>query len=238
MAETADEAVEPIKQKTCVLKASIHCEGCKRKVKKILSQVQGVEFVDVDTKQQKVTVYGSADADTLMKKLAKSGKHAELWPQQKPEKMERFSGDGKNKEKETQTHTKIDPQEPNPTTSDKQPEPSTKVQQAAKREADSGAEESGGGAAAAKGVNDALVKKRVEETKPEEEKKATRVPHPPDSHRRRRRKRRLPRKVMAAAVVVVGRVARQVKRRKRKGKVGILLPVRHRVQAHNQHTEY
>ncbi|KAL0357313.1 UNVERIFIED_CONTAM: Heavy metal-associated isoprenylated plant protein 36 [Sesamum calycinum] len=82
MAETADEP-EPVK--TCVLKASIHCEGCKRKVKKILSQVQGVEFVDVDTKQQKVTVTGSVDADTLVKKLVKAGKKAQLWPQ-KPEK--------------------------------------------------------------------------------------------------------------------------------------------------------
>ncbi|KAI3445362.1 hypothetical protein Pfo_002027 [Paulownia fortunei] len=188
MAETADEAVEAIKQKTCVLKASIHCEGCKRKVKKILSQVQGVNFVDVDTKQQKVTVTGSVDADTLIKKLVKSGKHAELWPQ-KAEKKEKVPGNGKNKEQETETHRQIDHQEANPTSDNasKQPQPSTKVEPAAKncegsggpaKEADGGAatinEESGRGTggAAAKAVSDASAKTSggVQETKPEEKK--------------------------------------------------------------------
>ncbi|KAL3843946.1 hypothetical protein ACJIZ3_001349 [Penstemon smallii] len=111
MAEAADVAVEPTKDKSCVLKASIHCEGCKRKVKKILTQVQGVNFVDIDTKQQKVTVFGTADPDTLIKKLFKSGKHAQLWPQ-------KASGNSKIEEKlTTEKHSKVahPQQEANPT---------------------------------------------------------------------------------------------------------------------------
>ncbi|KMT14212.1 hypothetical protein BVRB_4g075740 [Beta vulgaris subsp. vulgaris] len=71
---------EPLKYKTWVLKVSIHCEGCKRKVKKILHSVEGVYMIDVDTRQHKVVVTGNVDANTLLRKLEKSGKHAELWP--------------------------------------------------------------------------------------------------------------------------------------------------------------
>ncbi|KAL8545571.1 hypothetical protein ACS0TY_005638 [Phlomoides rotata] len=107
MAETADDPFEAIKQKTCILKASIHCEGCKRKVKKLLNQVQGVESVDVDIKQQKVTVIGNVDVDTLVKKLVKSGKNAQVWPQ-KEEKKDKIHGNGKSKEKEIDSERKID----------------------------------------------------------------------------------------------------------------------------------
>ncbi|KAL0364809.1 UNVERIFIED_CONTAM: Heavy metal-associated isoprenylated plant protein 35 [Sesamum angustifolium] len=177
MAETADEP-EPVK--TCVLKASIHCEGCKRKVKKILSQVQGVEFVDVDTKQQKVTVTGSVDADTLVKKLVKAGKKAQLWPQ-KPEKV---PGNERYKEKENhQTQPKMDDQEAIPTAeiAAKEPQPAKKdelpakkTEGGAKAAEDGGAaksnEETGGGAS--KVVKDASVEtgSAVQETKAEEKK--------------------------------------------------------------------
>ncbi|KAH6772515.1 hypothetical protein C2S51_010919 [Perilla frutescens var. frutescens] len=109
-------ADEPVRQKTCILRASIHCEGCKRKVKKILSQVQGVEFVDVDTKQHKVTVIGNVDADTLIKKLTKSRKNAELWPQ-KSDKIP-ANGNKREKEKEIETHGKVDRTEAAPPASD------------------------------------------------------------------------------------------------------------------------
>nr|GLL37310.1 heavy metal-associated isoprenylated plant protein 35-like [Ipomoea trifida] len=72
---------EPLKHKMWVLKVSIHCEGCKRKVKKILLQVPGVNDIDIDIRQQRVVVTGDVHADTLIKKLVKSGKNAELWPQ-------------------------------------------------------------------------------------------------------------------------------------------------------------
>jgi hypothetical protein len=56
----------------------------------------GVYTTTVDSQQHKVTVTGNVDADTLIKKLQRSGKHAELWP----EKKEKKSGKQKNNEKQ------------------------------------------------------------------------------------------------------------------------------------------
>ncbi|KAM3338978.1 hypothetical protein P3S68_031064 [Capsicum galapagoense] len=64
---------------TCVLKVNIHCDGCKQKVKKKLQKIEGVYTVKIDADQSKVTVTGNVDPATLIKKLVKSGKHAELW---------------------------------------------------------------------------------------------------------------------------------------------------------------
>lgn len=70
-----------MKAQTCILRVSIHCDGCKHKVKKILQKVEGVYAVKIDADSGKVTVTGNADPATLLKKLEKSGKHAELWSQ-------------------------------------------------------------------------------------------------------------------------------------------------------------
>ncbi|KAI3783689.1 hypothetical protein L1987_42775 [Smallanthus sonchifolius] len=59
---------------------NIHCDGCKHKVKKILRKIEGVYFVDIDSEQQKVRVSGNVDSNTLINKLIKAGKYAELWP--------------------------------------------------------------------------------------------------------------------------------------------------------------
>lgn len=61
----------------------------------------GVFKVDIDAEQQRVTVSGSVDSETLIKKLVRSGKHAELWSQksninQKP-KTACIKDDKKNK---------------------------------------------------------------------------------------------------------------------------------------------
>ncbi|ESQ49431.1 hypothetical protein EUTSA_v10020810mg [Eutrema salsugineum] len=70
---------EFMKIQTCVLKVNIHCDGCKQKVKKILQKIEGVFTTKIDAEQGKVTVSGSVDPSVLIKKLAKSGKHAEIW---------------------------------------------------------------------------------------------------------------------------------------------------------------
>ncbi|RWW63700.1 hypothetical protein BHE74_00029110 [Ensete ventricosum] len=41
----------------------------------------GVYTVNIDAGHQKVTVSGDMDSNTLIRKLARSGRHAELWPQ-------------------------------------------------------------------------------------------------------------------------------------------------------------
>ncbi|XP_057962563.1 heavy metal-associated isoprenylated plant protein 36 [Malania oleifera] len=99
-ATEVEEASGPaLKYKTWVLRVSIHCEGCKKKVKKILHNIDGVYTTDIDLKQQKVTVNGNVDAQILIKKLNKNGKHAELWPE-KAQQKENKSGKGKNKGKQ------------------------------------------------------------------------------------------------------------------------------------------
>lgn len=83
-----------LKFETWVLKVFIHCQGCKKKVKKVLQNIDGVYTTEIDSQQHKVTVIGNIDAQTLIKKLEKSGKHVELWPQ--PEKVEELKKESKN----------------------------------------------------------------------------------------------------------------------------------------------
>ncbi|XP_042054333.1 heavy metal-associated isoprenylated plant protein 36-like isoform X2 [Salvia splendens] len=84
-----------LQYQTWVLKVSIHCQGCKRKVKKVLQSIEGVYTINIEAQQQKVTVTGNVDAQTLIKKLVKTGKHAELWPENPKPK------DKKGNDKET-----------------------------------------------------------------------------------------------------------------------------------------
>ncbi|EPS57745.1 hypothetical protein M569_17071, partial [Genlisea aurea] len=105
---------EFLKIQTCVLKVNIHCEGCKQKVKKILQKIEGVYTVKFDAEFGKVTVSGNVDPETLIKKLVKNGKHAEIWggggapkpKMQNPMMLDSFKNlqigngkGGKNKEK-------------------------------------------------------------------------------------------------------------------------------------------
>ncbi|WJX13255.1 hypothetical protein P8452_03660 [Trifolium repens] len=108
--------------KTTVLKVSIHCEGCKRKVHKILQGIHGVNDINIDLRQQKVIVTGNVNSDILIKKLTKTGKHVELWPpeptdsiknkQRKPEKnkeKQQSNPDSENSEEiETNQNTEND----------------------------------------------------------------------------------------------------------------------------------
>jgi len=64
-----------------ILKIHCSCMGCKKKVKKVLRNIDGVYTVTIDVAEQKVTVTGNvASADVLLEKLLASGKRAELWP--------------------------------------------------------------------------------------------------------------------------------------------------------------
>ncbi|RDX67781.1 Heavy metal-associated isoprenylated plant protein 36, partial [Mucuna pruriens] len=81
--------VEPLPCKTVLLRVSIHCQGCKRKVDKILRAIHGVYDVDIDLRQQKVAVAGNVNGEMLIKKLTKAGKHAELWPEKAESKKKK-----------------------------------------------------------------------------------------------------------------------------------------------------
>ncbi|XP_047157314.1 heavy metal-associated isoprenylated plant protein 36-like [Vigna umbellata] len=99
---------ETLKYQTWVLKVLIHCEGCKKRVKKILQGIDGVYKTEVDSLQHKVTVTGNVDAETLIKRLSRSGRLVELWPEKPAEKKDNKKsgksnkGGDINKEKENQ----------------------------------------------------------------------------------------------------------------------------------------
>ncbi|XP_020588947.1 heavy metal-associated isoprenylated plant protein 32-like [Phalaenopsis equestris] len=89
---TKAEDLNLLKLKTCVLKVNIHCEGCAKKVKKILQKIDGVYSVAIDEEQGKVTVTGNVDSSILVKKLRKSGKHAELCSSKKNSNIDATKG--------------------------------------------------------------------------------------------------------------------------------------------------
>ncbi|KAL8472048.1 hypothetical protein ACS0TY_029322 [Phlomoides rotata] len=65
---------------TVNLKVRMDCDGCELKVKKTLSSLSGVKSVEINRKQQKVTVTGYVEASKVLKKAKSTGKKAEIWP--------------------------------------------------------------------------------------------------------------------------------------------------------------
>ncbi|KAA8530900.1 hypothetical protein F0562_005641 [Nyssa sinensis] len=65
---------------TVELKVRMDCDGCELKVKKALSSLSGVKSVEINRKQQKVTVSGYVDSNKVLKKAKSTGKKAEIWP--------------------------------------------------------------------------------------------------------------------------------------------------------------
>ncbi|MCD7456395.1 hypothetical protein HAX54_031627 [Datura stramonium] len=88
MSATAHD-FELVRIQTYILKVQINCHGCMRKVKKLLKRIEGVYQVKMDVDEQVVVVSGNVDSATLIKKLNKSGKHAELLSENPMEKQER-----------------------------------------------------------------------------------------------------------------------------------------------------
>ncbi|CAM0944138.1 unnamed protein product [Alopecurus aequalis] len=69
---------------TVELRVRMDCERCERQVKKALTGMRGVEHVEVNRRQQRVTVTGSVDPHKVLRRARSTGKKAELWPQQNP----------------------------------------------------------------------------------------------------------------------------------------------------------
>ncbi|KAL8167185.1 hypothetical protein V2J09_008684 [Rumex salicifolius] len=94
-ATTSEVASGSLICKTWVLKVYIHCEGCKREVKKALQKLEGVYKISVDSQQNEVRVTGNITSEALLNKLSRMGKHAEIVHdkspgKQKPEKGEKL----------------------------------------------------------------------------------------------------------------------------------------------------
>ncbi|KAJ8769706.1 hypothetical protein K2173_005309 [Erythroxylum novogranatense] len=65
---------------TVELKVRMDCDGCELKVKNALSSMSGVKKVEINRKQQKVSVTGYVDSNKVLKKAKSTGKKAEIWP--------------------------------------------------------------------------------------------------------------------------------------------------------------
>nr|AQX44181.1 heavy metal-associated isoprenylated plant protein 26-like protein [Apostasia odorata] len=65
---------------TIELKVRMDCEGCELKVKKALSHMKGVQSVEINRKQNKVTVTGYIEPNRVLKRVMSTGKKAEIWP--------------------------------------------------------------------------------------------------------------------------------------------------------------
>ncbi|CAN6246073.1 unnamed protein product [Urochloa humidicola] len=63
------------------LRVRMDCERCEREVKKALSGMRGVQHVEVNRPQQKVTVTGEVDPLAVLRRAQSTGKKAEPWPQ-------------------------------------------------------------------------------------------------------------------------------------------------------------
>uniref|UniRef100_A0A0D9WFR4 HMA domain-containing protein n=1 Tax=Leersia perrieri TaxID=77586 RepID=A0A0D9WFR4_9ORYZ len=96
-------ASESLQCKTLALRVSIHCEGCKKKVKKVLQRIEGVYRCDVDGRSNKatVTVTGRVSADTLIRKLRRAGKQAEQWPEEPKQQQQQQTSGSQCQEEET-----------------------------------------------------------------------------------------------------------------------------------------
>ncbi|KAK3041960.1 hypothetical protein RJ639_002268 [Escallonia herrerae] len=95
----------------------------------------GVYTADIDTRQQKVVVTGNIDAGTLLRKLNKSGKHAELWPENPADrKADKNPGKPHNKEKskDQEKAEEATPADAGKNPGDKELKPTVKVDEPAK----------------------------------------------------------------------------------------------------------
>ncbi|XP_068649500.1 heavy metal-associated isoprenylated plant protein 30-like [Aristolochia californica] len=62
------------------LKVHMDCIGCEERVRKAISELDGVDSIDINMKQQKVTVTGYVDQKKVLKVVRRAGKKAEYWP--------------------------------------------------------------------------------------------------------------------------------------------------------------
>ncbi|KAG9148135.1 hypothetical protein Leryth_025841 [Lithospermum erythrorhizon] len=67
---------------TSIVEIRVHmdCAGCERKIKKALQKIDGVDNVEIDMSNQKVTLTGWLDQKKVLKTVRKTGRKAELWP--------------------------------------------------------------------------------------------------------------------------------------------------------------
>ncbi|KAH0735700.1 hypothetical protein KY285_011407 [Solanum tuberosum] len=74
-----------LKPKIVVLRVSIHCNGCARKVEKHISKMEGVDMYQVDLETKKVVVIGDIIPFQVLESVSKVVKNVELSSWNTPE---------------------------------------------------------------------------------------------------------------------------------------------------------
>ncbi|CAI0554495.1 unnamed protein product [Linum tenue] len=80
MASSGHKHKKRKQMQTVELKVRMDCDGCELKVKNALSSLSGVKSVEINRKQQKVTVTGFVEPHKVLKKAKSTGKRTEIWP--------------------------------------------------------------------------------------------------------------------------------------------------------------
>ncbi|XP_022859175.1 protein SODIUM POTASSIUM ROOT DEFECTIVE 2-like [Olea europaea var. sylvestris] len=66
-------------EQVVVLRVSLHCRGCERKMRKHISRMEGVKSFNIDFAAKKVTVIGDVTPLEVLSSISKV-KNAQLWP--------------------------------------------------------------------------------------------------------------------------------------------------------------
>ncbi|KAK7315812.1 hypothetical protein VNO77_34390 [Canavalia gladiata] len=62
------------------LKVHMDCQGCEERIKRAISKLDGVDSLEIDMDQQKVTVTGYVEKSKVLKIVRRTGRKAEYWP--------------------------------------------------------------------------------------------------------------------------------------------------------------
>uniref|UniRef100_A0A7N0T6R9 HMA domain-containing protein n=1 Tax=Kalanchoe fedtschenkoi TaxID=63787 RepID=A0A7N0T6R9_KALFE len=64
---------------TVDLHCKVDCDGCERKLKKALNSLDGVTNVEINRKQQKISVTGCVEAEEVLKRAKRTGLRVQMW---------------------------------------------------------------------------------------------------------------------------------------------------------------
>ncbi|KAG9147859.1 hypothetical protein Leryth_003464, partial [Lithospermum erythrorhizon] len=83
-AEDSNIASKKQPDQVVVLRVSLHCKGCEKKVRKHISRMQGVSSFNIDFAANKVTVVGEVTPSEVLASISKVKNNAKLWTQLQP----------------------------------------------------------------------------------------------------------------------------------------------------------